>query len=90
LREGGNGKILWVGPAVSIGLESLQHVIRAKGWTVVGAESRDGDVDLAAAAAEELADQLVTVVSGAADLLDAIESVAERVLIIDEIRPILV
>jgi len=90
LREGGNANILWVGPAVSIGLESLQYVIRARGWTIVGAPSRDGDIDLALAKATEFAAQPITVVSGAADLLDAIESVAERVFIIDEIRPFLV
>lgn len=89
LREGGNANILWVGPAVSIGLESLQHVIRARGWTIVGAPSRDGDIDLALAKATEFAAQPITVVSGAADLLDAIESVAERVFIIDEIRSFL-
>lgn len=89
LREGGNGKILWVGPAVTVGLASLHHAIRSRGWTVVGAESRDGDLDLAAAAAIEFADQPITIVSGGADMLDAIESVAERVFIIDEIRPFL-
>jgi hypothetical protein len=89
LREGGNAKILWVGPAVTVGLVSLQNAIRQRGWTVVGAEARDGDVDLAAAGAEEFAGQPVTVVSGGADMLDAIESVAERVFVIDEIRPFL-
>jgi protein-tyrosine-phosphatase len=89
LREGGNGKILWVGPAVTVGLASLHTAIRARGWTVVGAEDRDGDVDLAVAGAREFADRPITVVSGGADLLDAIESVAERVSIIEEIRPFL-
>lgn len=89
LREGGNGKILWVGPAVTEGLASLHHAIRSRGWTVVGAEDRDGDLDLAAARAAESADQPITVVSGGADMLDAIESVAARVFIVDEIRPFL-
>jgi protein-tyrosine-phosphatase len=89
LREGGNGKILWVGPAVTVGLASLHTAIRARGWTVVGAEDRDGDIDLAVAGAREFADRPITVVSGGADLLDAIESVAERVSIIEEIRPFL-
>lgn len=89
LREGGNGKILWIGPAVTEKLASLHRAIRSRGWTIVGAESRERDVDLAAAAAEKLADQPIAVVSGGADMLDAIESVAERVFAIEEIRPFL-
>ena len=86
LRELGSGRILWLGPAVTPGLQSLQNSIRARGWDVMGSDSRDGDIELAVTEALPFVNQPVAVVSGADDLLLAIEQTCQRVFIIDEIH----
>ena len=85
LRELGNGRMVWLGPDVTVGLKRLQSVVRSLGWDVVGTADRDGDIALITEIAGKYPEGPIAVVSAAQDLLDEIEAVCERVLVIDQI-----
>lgn len=85
LRELGNGRMVWLGPDVTVGLKRLQSVVRSLGWEVYGSADRDSDIAWITEIAAQYPEGPIAVVSAAQDLLDEIEAVCQRVLVIDQI-----